>query len=47
VIQALDLIWVEMSNLFWLTDALMERLKPFFAQSHDKPRVDDQRVVRR
>ncbi|MCA3528329.1 MAG: IS5/IS1182 family transposase, partial [Rhodobacter sp.] len=23
-----------MSNLFWLTDAQMERLKPFFPKSH-------------
>lgn len=30
-----------MSNLYWLTDAQMERLKPFLPKSHDKPRVDD------
>ena len=30
-----------MSNLFWLTDEQMERLKPFFPKSHGKPRVDD------
>ena len=34
-----------MSNLFWLTDAQMERLKPFFPRSHGKPRVDDRRVL--
>ena len=34
---------VMMSNLFWLTDEQMERLKPFFPKSHGKPRVDDQR----
>ena len=34
-----------MSNLFWLTDAQMERLKPFFPTSHGKPRVDDRRVL--
>lgn len=34
-----------MSNLFWLTDAQMERLKPFFLKSHGKPRVDDRRVL--
>ncbi|MEH7829421.1 IS5/IS1182 family transposase, partial [Gemmobacter sp. JM10B15] len=28
-----------MSNLFWLTDAQMERLRPFFPKSHGKPRV--------
>lgn len=30
-----------MSDLFWLTEAQMERLKPFFPLSHGKPRVDD------
>ncbi|HDR29327.1 MAG TPA: IS5/IS1182 family transposase, partial [Rhodovulum sp.] len=30
-----------MSNLFWLTDEQMERLKPFFPKSHGKSRVDD------
>ncbi len=34
-----------MSNLFWLTEAQMERLKPFFPKSHGKPRVDDRRVL--
>ena len=34
-----------MSNLFWLTDEQMERLKPFFPKSHGKPRVDDLRVL--
>jgi len=34
-----------MSNLFWLTDEQMERLKPFFPKSHGKPRVDDRRVL--
>ena len=34
-----------MSNLFWLTDGQMERLKPFFPKSHGKPRVDDRRVL--
>ena len=34
-----------MSNLFWLTDAQLERLKPFFPKSHGKPRVDDRRVL--
>ena len=36
-----------MSNLYWLTDAQMERLKPFFPKSHGKPRVDDRRVLSR
>jgi transposase len=34
-----------MSNLFWLTDAQMARLRPFFPKSHGKPRVDDRRVL--
>ena len=34
-----------MSNLYWLTDAQMKRLKPFFPKSHGKPRVDDRRVL--
>ncbi|MFT9446388.1 MAG: IS5/IS1182 family transposase, partial [Gluconobacter japonicus] len=27
-----------MSDLFWLTDEQMERLRPFFPKSHGKPR---------
>jgi transposase len=34
-----------MSNLFWLTDAQMARLQPFFPKSHGKPRVDDRPVL--
>jgi transposase len=34
-----------MSDLFWLTDAQMERLKPFFPLSHGVPRVDDKRAL--
>ena len=34
-----------MSNLFWLTEAQMARLRPFFPKSHGKPRVDDRRVL--
>jgi transposase len=34
-----------MSNLYWLTDAQMARLQPFFAKSHGKPRVDDRCVL--
>ncbi len=30
-----------MSDLFWLTVAQMERLKPFFPLSHGVPRVDE------
>ena len=34
-----------MSGHFWLTDAQMERLRPFFPSSRGKPRVDDRRVL--
>ena len=34
-----------MSDLCWLTDEQMERLKPFFPVSHGVPRVDDRRVL--
>ena len=34
-----------MSDLYWLTDAQMARLEPYFPKSHGKPRVDDRRVV--
>ena len=34
-----------MSNLFWLTEAQMARLRPFFPKSHGKPRVDGRRVL--
>jgi transposase len=34
-----------MSSHFWLTDAQMERLRPFFPKSHGMPRVDDRRVL--
>ena len=34
-----------MTNLFWLTDEQLERLKPFFPKSHGKPRVDDRRAL--
>ncbi len=34
-----------MSGRFWLSDAQMERLRPFFPKSRGKPRVDDRRVL--
>jgi putative transposase len=34
-----------MSDLFWLTEAQLARLEPFFPKSHGKPRVDDRRVL--
>ena len=45
MIQAPELTGVMMSNLFWLTEEQMERLRPFFQKSHGKPRVDDLRVL--
>ncbi len=34
-----------MSDLFWLTDKQMARLRPYFPKSHGRPRVDDRRVL--
>jgi len=34
-----------MSDLFWLSEAQMTRLAPFFPKSHGRPRVDDRRVL--
>jgi hypothetical protein len=34
-----------MSDLFWLTDEQMERLRPFFLKSHGKPRVGDRQML--
>lgn len=34
-----------MSDLYWLSDAQMAKLRPFFPKSHGKPRVDDTRVL--
>ncbi len=34
-----------MSDLYWLTDEQMARLRPYFPKSHGKPRVDDRRVL--
>lgn len=34
-----------MSDLYWLTDEQIERLRPFFRKSHGKPRVNDRRVL--
>ena len=35
-----------MREHFWLTEAQMERLRPFFPISRGKPRVDDWRVLK-
>lgn len=34
-----------MSNLFWLTDAQMARLRPFFLTNYCRQCVDDRRVL--
>jgi transposase len=34
-----------MSDLYWLTDEQMARLRPYFPKRHGKPRVDDRRVL--
>ena len=34
-----------MSNLLWLTEAQMSRLRPYFPKSHSRPRMDDLRVL--
>ena len=34
-----------MRNLYWLTEAQMVRLRPFFPKSRGRVRVDDRRVL--
>ena len=34
-----------MSNLFWLNESQMARLRPLFSKSHGRPRVDDRQVL--
>ncbi|MGH9807854.1 MAG: IS5 family transposase [Terriglobia bacterium] len=34
-----------MSDLFWLSEAQMRRIAPYFPLSHGVPRVDDRRVI--
>ena len=34
-----------MSDLFWLSETQLRRIKPFFPLSHGVPRVDDRRVI--
>ncbi len=36
---------VDLSNLYWLTEEQMMRLRPFFPVSRGKPRVNDRRVL--
>ena len=34
-----------MSDLFWLSQAQMRRIEPYFPLSHGVPRVDDRRII--
>jgi transposase len=34
-----------MSEIFWLSEAQIARLRPFFPRARGKPRVDDRRVL--
>ena len=34
-----------MSNLYWLTETQMVRLRPYFPKSRGRARVDDRRVL--
>lgn len=36
-----------MSDHYWLSEAQLERIKPYFPRSHGRPRVDDRRVISR
>jgi len=33
-----------MSDQYWLSEAQLERIKPYFPRFHGRPRVDDSRV---
>ncbi len=34
-----------MGNLYWLSEAQLARLQPYFPKSYGVPRVDDRRVL--
>jgi len=34
-----------MRDLYWLSEAQMRRISPYFPRSHGVPRVDDRRVI--
>jgi transposase len=36
---------VAVSDLIWLSDTQLRRIKPYFPLSHGVPRVDDRRVI--
>jgi transposase len=45
MIHALRMKGSLMSSLYWLSEAQMERLRPYFPKSNGRPRVDDWRVL--
>jgi transposase len=45
VIHSLQLSGDIISNLYWLTEAQMERLQPYSPKSQGRARVDDRRVL--
>jgi transposase len=36
---------LDVSDLYWLTDEQMERLRPHFPKGHSRPGVDDRRML--
>ena len=40
-----QIVGVRMSNLYWLSEAQMDRLRPYFPKSRGRARVDDRRVL--
>jgi putative transposase len=34
-----------MTDLLWLSDAQLDRIRPYFPLPHGVPRVDDDRVI--
>jgi transposase len=34
-----------MSDHYWISEAQLKRIKPYFPRSHGVPRVDDRRVI--
>jgi transposase len=34
-----------MSDHYWISEAQVERIKPYFPRPHGRPRVDDRRVI--
>ena len=34
-----------MSDHYWISEAQVERIKPYFPRPHGRPRIDDRRVI--